>query len=138
MSNIIEWLDSDNIGIDAIDEDHKRLVILANELVKSAFSEDKEEKEHLLVQGLSELIMFTQDHFAREEEILRRMASPDLEEHKKQHEDIVKNLFDLNNKLRTGDLGIADVSTFLMDWLYTHMRGADHEAFSPKVKASAG
>ena len=138
MGNIIEWLESDSVGIPAIDEDHKRLVLLANELMISAFSGDKEDKEHLIVQGLSELIMFTQDHFAREEEYMRRNAASNLEAHKKQHAEIVEKLFDLNNKLRKGELDIVEVSTFLMDWLYSHMRGVDHTDLIPAAKAPTG
>jgi len=82
MADIVEWLDSDSVGIEDIDKDHQRLVLLANALVKSAF---EGEKDKFLVQGLSELLMFTEEHFTREEKYLEQMAVPTLLEHKLQH-----------------------------------------------------
>jgi len=133
MADIVEWLDTDSVGIDAIDQDHKHLVLLANALLKSAFEGDKDK---YLVQGMAELIVFTQDHFSREEKYLAQVKTVDLAAHVAQHEKIVDELFEMNEKLRAGDLDIVAMSTFLMDWLYAHMRGSDQKAFNSLDEAA--
>jgi len=81
----LEWYDFLEIGVDFIDDDHKKLLkIMA--ATKRAIEDGDNNK---CVQLLTSLIKEARDHFHREEEYLLKVNYPDLNNHKIYHNELL-------------------------------------------------
>lgn len=120
-----EWADDLVIDNGPIDEDHKHLVLLVNEL-HTATSEGQ---GHGVVGAiLEQLIVYTKEHLLREERIMEQAQFPNLKQHKVGHQKFVDSLLDLQNKYEAGSITVASqLSTLLRDWLSLHIRRSDRE-----------
>lgn len=122
----LEWSDDLSVGIADIDKDHKKLLILLNQLFAAGLAGVGEE---VLDNTLKELEEYTHYHFNREEELLARYEYPSLEPHKFQHQKLIKQLQEYSELARTqADSGLsADVMSFLRGWLINHIKEHDHQ-----------
>ncbi|MDD2924504.1 bacteriohemerythrin [Rhodoferax sp.] len=108
-----------------IDEDHKVLVSLVNEL-HTATSQGQ---GHDMVENLLQrLVSHTRDHLQREEHIMSAAQFPQLTEHLVGHNDFMDKLLELQEKYRAGSITVApQLSALLRDWLSIHIRRYDRE-----------
>lgn len=75
------WHDFLEIGIEFIDEDHKRLLAIMQDVQNAIARKDYEECTNIL----TELLVEASGHFQREEAFLAEAKYPGLDEHKKYH-----------------------------------------------------
>jgi len=127
----IEWSDSYTVGIDSIDNDHKKLLGMINQLQTAAHYQTD---DGMIENILNDLIDYTKYHFTREEGLMQQCEYPDLEEHKKQHAAMITKVTQFiddyrNNGTRTPD----DVAQYLKTWLINHINGTDQE-YTPYLK----
>jgi hemerythrin-like metal-binding protein len=120
-----EWADDMVIDNGPIDEDHRKLVDLVNELHTAT----REGKGRLIIGRLMErLIADTDEHLRREEQIMALAGFPSLEGHRKGHDAFVNDLRDLQKKMQEGQVTVAaQLSMVLRDWLSIHIRRNDKE-----------
>jgi len=122
-SSQVTWKEAYSVGIEHIDQDHKKLINLLNQFTTAydyAMSEDYER------QALDDLISYTKYHFEREEKLMSDNNYPDFEAHQAQH----KMMFDQVGvfvKLydEKGHDALDEVSGFLTKWLINHINGTD-------------
>ena len=81
----LEWHNFLEIGVDFIDDDHKKLLQIMIE-TKRAIEEGDNSK---CVQLLTSLIKEAKDHFHREEEYLLKVNYPDLKNHIIYHNELL-------------------------------------------------
>ncbi len=121
----VTWKDEYSVGIETIDEDHRKLLNLINQLqtaVHYNYGPSFERK------ALDELIDYTKYHFSREEKFMRECQYPDYAGHKAEHEKMIEKLNDLLSEYdRRGPAGIEQIAHFLRDWLIHHINGSDQE-----------
>lgn len=108
-----------------IDDDHKVLVALVNEL-HTATSQGQ---GHVIVENLLQrLVTHTREHLQREEHIMDQTQFPQLSEHMVGHNDFMASLLELQEKYRAGSITVApQLSALLRDWLSIHIRRYDRE-----------
>lgn len=120
-----EWADDMVIDGGPIDQDHRLLVDLVNEL-HSATSRGA--GREVVSSILGRTITSTREHLAREEQIMAQKGFPDLERHKIGHNAFIEKLCDLQRKLESGSVSVAaQLSSTLRDWLSLHIRRSDKE-----------
>ena len=112
-----------SVGIEEIDEDHRRLVDLYNIL------------NHSVVEGaasdyvgavLEELINCTAWHFSHEERLMLKYGYEGIEEHKMDHRDLIDGARELQQKyLQVGELDEKEDLAYLEHWLTEHILTAD-------------
>lgn len=120
-----EWGDDLIIDNGPIDQDHKKLVALVNEL-HTATSQGL--GQTVVAKIMSELVSYTQTHLTREEREMELNGFPGLEEHKRTHVRFMNKLNDLQRKYAEGSITVASqLSTILRDWLSIHIRRSDKE-----------
>lgn len=123
----VRWRDSYSVGIKSIDEEHKNLLRLINNLqtaVRYYTGEDFERR------ALGELMEYTKVHFAREEELMEKYEFPGYAEHKRQHDEMAARADKMVARYEQDAVGAMDeISTFLRDWLINHINGTD-QAYS--------
>ena len=82
----VDWSDQLNTGIPSVDEQHKNLVNLLNNLHQAMLSRQAKEQ---MGEILDRLIDYTDYHFKHEEEFMEEINYDQLEEHKELHEKII-------------------------------------------------
>ncbi|CAK8718428.1 Hemerythrin [Candidatus Electrothrix laxa] len=123
--SLIKWNDSFSVNVVRIDQEHKKLFEMINELtdaMKAGHGKD------VLGDILNGLISYTASHFQLEENYFQQVKYPHAVEHKKEHVAFVQKVTDFKREF---DAGRATVSVnllqFLSKWLQTHIKGTDQK-----------
>ena len=121
----IEWTEEIRVGIDEVDEQHRKLFDMLNRLYDSV-TEGKEQST--LVSILDDLVEYTVYHFNTEEKFFAEYEFPGFEEHKAAHDNLTGTAVDLQAKLKEGSASISfELLDFLHGWLAEHTSGLDKE-----------
>ena len=113
------WDDSCKTGVSEIDQDHKALIKLINDLYEAM---QDGSGGALLLPIFSALKHYTATHFAKEERYMMECGAPSQEKHVKEHTLMMAKLADLESRHRNGEAAISlQTLTFLRDWLKNHI-----------------
>ena len=116
---IITWEEKFSVGNDIIDEQHKKLLDLVNQLFDSMRQGQSKE---ILGELLDSLVDYTVYHFAEEETAMRKAEYSKLAAHIKIHESFIKKISDFQSEYKSGNSYISlDIITFLKDWILNHI-----------------
>jgi hemerythrin len=124
----VQWDDKLSVGIGVIDEDHKKLLGLINNLQTAAHYHTGEAFER---QALDELVNYTKFHFQREEDLMQANGYADFPSHKQQHEAMILEVGKMLEAYETDRARtIEKLCQFLKKWLINHIAGTD-QAYAP-------
>lgn len=118
----VKWKDEYNTGITAIDDQHKRLVELINELYYNVYNTLPEKS---IQEVLESLIEYTESHFWFEEDLMKKSAYPSFQIHKKEHDAFVVRIKEFSDKFEKKQPVTFQVVQFLKTWLTEHITGTD-------------
>ena len=119
----ILWNKKLSVNISEFDEDHKKLVDMLNELY-DAIAVGK--ADNVVPTILLDLIDYTKVHFKREERAFVKYNYPQYEEHKKIHDDFVKQLEDFKVQFRNGTIPVGiPIFNMLLAWVSEHIMKED-------------
>ncbi len=128
----IEWTDKLKLGVENVDTQHQNLVEIVNKFDEAM---RKGKGSRVMNEILNELVGYTQEHFADEEQYMADIGYSGLEKHQAQHRQLLQKVgrfqFDFNG---SGRRVTSEVQEFLRYWLTSHILKED-KAFT-KVKAS--
>lgn len=128
------WRSAYSCGHPAIDEEHQALFRRADELLAAVLSGRPEGEIADLVRGLMGDIA---RHFQDEEQILRTIDYPYVEEHLAIHAGLMREAQALADSFAAGTLSVGSLFQFLAyDVIALHMLGADRQYF-PYLEASS-
>lgn len=117
------------IGITQIDEEHRRLFELINEVMDLLHNEAMGDKYHQINSLLEELKAYADTHFEHEEAYMESINDPELPIQKKQHEKfrIKIDKLDLSGKNTEAEQQktLEDLMMYLTRWLYQHILSSD-------------
>lgn len=118
------WDNSLSVGIEIIDQQHKKLVDLINEI------EELNKYDHIDVKQVSaiihELKKYTQTHFSEEEKVMERHGYIELNRHKKLHRSFIEKVELFEEKFEKGPKQVLDIMLpFLSKWLANHIMVED-------------
>lgn len=121
---LMEWNEKLLLGIPSIDAQHKELVGMLNDLYGGFKSGTA---KAVIGPVLDKLINYTAVHFKHEETIFDRTAYPETKNHKKEHENLVKRVLEVQAKFKSNQESILtqDLMVFLRNWLTDHILGTD-------------
>ncbi|HYD31505.1 MAG TPA: bacteriohemerythrin [Azospirillaceae bacterium] len=130
---LMNWNDKMSVGVQQFDDEHKRLVAMLNDLFDAV---QAGKGKDVLGKILDGLIDYTKKHFANEEQHFTKFAYPDLAAHKKEHEDLAKQVLDVQKKYHAGNTATLsmEVMNFLKNWLVKHIQGTDKK-YGPFLNA---
>lgn len=126
-SETLVWTDAFRVGHDTIDKDHQKLFALVNRLAEAVAAGGD---EAVLREVVRELLDYTVYHFGREEVLMRRYHYPQFLAHKRMHDDFVREISTVRDRLigRSGEGAVsASLLAFLRDWLTNHILKTDKE-----------
>ena len=119
----IAWSKILSIGVDELDEDHRKLISIFN-ILNHAVTE--QESPAYLAAVLEELINCTVWHFSHEERLMLKHGYDGLAEHKEEHRDLVQSAKDLQQELLRTDKPVEEEHiVFLERWLTEHILTTD-------------
>lgn len=129
----LEWTDACRIGVAELDQQHRRLLELLNELhgaselsnclatLASVLNEFE-----VVERGVAELATFASRHFESEERYMVRHAYPETERHRREHRLFIEKarLFQSEAVQRKRRV-YPEIAAFCRDWWWAHVEAAD-------------
>mgnify|MGYP000998529834 CR=1 FL=1 len=124
---MISWKDEYKIGVETIDNQHKKLFEIANtayELLKNDTYIDKYDR---IVQILEELKEYTKFHFKSEEEYMESIGYKRLLSQKVAHNDFIDKIYSINLSEidENQDEYILEILDFIVNWISVHILESD-------------
>ncbi len=120
---LFTWSNDMSVGNTFIDGDHQKLVAMIN-----GFHDAMEQGRGSEVIGkvLNNLLIYTKEHFGREEAQMQRINYPKYLAHKLEHDKLIGEVTQLHIGFSSGNtLLTVKLSKFLRDWLLTHIKQTD-------------
>jgi hemerythrin len=121
----VDWKDAYSVGIESIDQQHKKLINLINMLQTTVDYSTGEEFER---ECLAAVVDYTKTHFVYEEGLMSKYGYPDFEAHKAQHQKMIDRVNDLLATYEERpESTMKDALDFLKQWLIRHINGTDKQ-----------
>ncbi|MHC4698404.1 MAG: bacteriohemerythrin [Planctomycetota bacterium] len=129
-----EWDDSYSVNVEEIDEQHRDLFQLINEMHDVVMNDRKTRgtvtsmvnELRTMAAVLDELVAYAADHFSTEERCMRECCYPELAQHRKEHEDFADRIQAFKRGLDEGEaIRPHEILTFLKDWWRQHIMNVD-------------
>jgi hemerythrin len=118
------WRKQLEIGEEAIDIDHKYLICLINTVELTLRTP---EHRDVLPTTLAQLVEYTHAHFEREEKIMLSIRYSRYDQHKLQHQLLIRELVAIQKKIEEKGDGefspeeCAAIATLFRHWLLDHL-----------------
>ena len=125
LENVMEikWDPVLETGIEEIDDQHRKLLLIANALVEAVRTKGRQKEVQRLLDSLREYTMF---HFRTEENWMEELGFPELKEHGEFHRDLTKKAKAYKYRaFRDRDLAPEEVLELLREWLLDHLLDKD-------------
>ncbi len=125
----IEWTPRLSLGVEEIDNDHKKLFAVIHKVMDLTQQEEEAKARHACREGIKYFKNYTIEHFQREEAFMRSLNYSGYERHIKIHEDMCTRVLPaLEAELEKQDYSMESVRHFLgvcVAWLSTHIKMED-------------
>lgn len=119
----LAWKDSLSVSIAEVDEQHKKLIDIINEL-HAAMMQGK--GKEVLGKVFDDLIAYTVYHFSTEEKYMDQYSYTSMSPHKLEHQKLTEQVIELQKRYREGKFHISiETLSFLRDWLTSHIKETD-------------
>jgi hemerythrin-like metal-binding protein len=120
------WTEEMSVGVEALDDDHKKMIDIVNELHEGIEAGHKKE---ILGSVLGHLLEYTRFHFAREEEFFAQTNYPAAVAHKMEHDGMVKRVLNVHDRFNNAPVAMLDLElmSYLKNWLVTHIQNSDRK-----------
>lgn len=121
---VVEWTDDLSVGVAVLDEHHRRLIDLLNDVFDVLRTNPAQE---VIERTLGELVRYTYYHFGVEEKLMDEAGYADCEAHRQSHRVIAEHVRELDRQYERDPRTVvaAEIFEFLSDWLIHHIRNED-------------
>lgn len=121
--DFITWKEQYSVGIDKIDDQHKKLIKILNELYELFMNKAAEQN---IIKILDQLKDYTHYHFLTEEQLFIESNYIDTTKHKTLHDKFKTEVISFIDEVKEGKITVTyKVMTFLNNWLLTHIQKED-------------
>ena len=122
---IVEWKEEYSIGLEEMDNHHKKLIDLLNRSYLLVLQDDKQTE---LSKLLFELLSYAKYHFSAEEELMREYQYENMDQHEIQHLSFINKVVTYKKDLGTGMNYLSvEIFDFIRNWLLNHILEVDAE-----------
>ncbi len=138
MGGLIRWKDDFAIGVEAIDNDHRKLFSIMAKISEILKEKDCEKNKYACIESIKFLKTYTVEHFAREEEYQKSIGYEGYKMHKKLHDNLrFVTLPGMEEDLIENDYDADSIKRFMgifAAWLTGHICIEDY-AISGKIQS---
>jgi len=130
---LMEWTEEMSVGVQVIDDDHKKLIDMLNDLNDGVITGKNNRSLEGVIEGL---LRYTKYHFDREERFFAETGYPGGAAHKAEHDLLTRRVSNLQTRFEAGqslELSLEALA-FLKDWLTGHIMGSD-QRYGPHLNA---
>ena len=107
----------------AIDKEHKQLTDLLDNMYKNMSNGCSRD---LMYKNLADFVILSEIHFKNEEKLMEFYQYPHILAHKKEHSDLLEQLYTMKSQLENGQTPFGkDCLIWLKNWLEQHISGED-------------
>ena len=129
VNELISWSQKLECGIKVIDEQHKGLVELVNEMFDHVTGNYVQERDYFN-RAITEAVEYIKNHFATEEKIMLATKFEDYAEHKREHESFIIAVVKHIREYKSGKRHtLSSFTRFLRDWILSHIALVDKKYF---------
>jgi hemerythrin len=128
----ITWTERMRVDVKLLDNDHKRLAILTNDLYHGIVAG---RTKQVLVSDFETLAGQIRAHFTHEEQLFAEFRYPDTAIHALQHDILIDRVRDLRARFKseTELAGLLEIMNLLKDRLFGHIQSSDQK-YAPYLK----
>jgi hemerythrin len=122
---LVTWRDQYSVGVETLDNQHKAMLRILNELHAASLRGKAQEVAGPL---LSQLVSLANEHFSAEENLMESTAFPGLAEHRAKHREMAGRFADLASRHEKGDTAVnLQLLYFVRDYQTKHMQNEDQD-----------
>jgi hemerythrin len=125
------WTSQLNVGIEVIDQQHRRIVEYINQLDDARSNGHSREEIGYLI---NDLVDYTISHFGFEESLQEEANYPFAKSHKKVHDLFTQRVADFQVRYDKGEDVSKGLNSLLVTWLFNHIKRDDAD-YVESVKA---
>jgi PAS domain S-box-containing protein/hemerythrin-like metal-binding protein len=118
------WNDAYSVGVAEMDEQHKKLVGMINQLADCHAAQSAESSE-AFHEVLCRMFDYTRVHFKAEEDYLQRIGYPQLLAHEKEHTAFVEKMTTYSLVASDGVQDCEGAYHYMKNWLLSHILKSD-------------
>ena len=128
-SELVKWSGTFSVGVKLIDDQHKGLLNLVNDLFNHVIGDEAAERAYFQ-KVIQTAVNYVKVHFATEEKIMIATKFPGYAEHKRAHDTFVLTVVDNIRDFEAGKkFTLAAFTKFLKEWVLTHIAILDKQYF---------
>jgi len=128
-SDLVAWSHTFSVGVKLIDDQHKELLNLTNDLFNHCVGDETAERAYFqsVIQGA---VNYVKVHFSTEEKIMQGTKFPGYMDHKREHDRFVLTVVEQVQNFEDGKkFALTSFTRFLKDWILTHIAVMDKQYF---------
>ena len=129
--SVIKWRESYNTGIENFDMEHHKIV----ELIDIMFTAIRDKSDKKVVENVcDDLLSYTVYHFDNEEQAMKAVNYPEIEEHAAEHARLKSEAAKFHTIIINNfPEGTVEFYHFLREWLVNHIQDCDKK-YTPFLK----
>jgi len=129
-SELVSWSAAFSVGIKVIDDQHKELFALINDMFNHVLGDEQTERVYFK-KVIQKAVEYVKVHFGTEEKIMLHTKFPGYLEHKKAHDAFVMTVVTKVQDFEAGKkFVLLEFTQFLKEWILTHIAIMDKGYFS--------
>lgn len=123
MPQII-WTDDLSVGLASVDDQHKQLFAIANDLLEAV---ESGKGEAVLKETFDHLKAYAEFHFKEEEAFMKEVGYPGISAHTAEHALLLMRVNTLWRLIQKGEnISPKGVSLFVTEWITDHIMDKDN------------
>ncbi len=125
----ITWSNEYSVNIKEIDRQHQFLINIINKMHELVMTDTRDGANRSDIRRVfAKLADYTDYHFRTEEELFKTHNYPGFQIHKRQHNELVLQVLELQRRFLKNEVSITqEIFDFLKEWLLNHILVSDKE-----------
>jgi hemerythrin len=120
---LITWSGKYSVGVKNLDDQHKEVINLLNELHAAML---KGQAQSVAGDLLPKIQRHAREHFSAEERLMESTKFPGLAEQRTEHSALLAKIEDYAARHKRGDSSVyLELLNFMRDWMTNHMQKVD-------------
>jgi hemerythrin len=129
---LMTWTNKYSVGVQTLDDQHKALLRVLNELHAASMKGKAREVAGPLI---CQIVSLANEHFSTEEGLMESTKFAGLPEHRAKHQELKEKIAEFVARHEKGDTTMyTQLLYFMRDWLTNHMLTVDSE-YAPWLAA---
>lgn len=122
---LFSWKSEYSVNDATLDSHHQQLFTLLNSIYENVMSSQQLD---CVLPKFEELSEYTIHHFKEEEQYMREISFPDIDDHIAMHREFTKTICELRESYHNNDLEVArELIVVLGEWLLHHVLKEDRK-----------